>query len=335
MKNQTMRVGVIGLGVGEQHVITYNQIEGCRVTDVCDLDPDRLTAVADRHDVPGRHADWRRMLGRADLDVLSVCSYDDGHAEQVVAALDAGLHVMVEKPIALHRREAEAVARALQASGRRLTSNLILRQSPRFTRIHAMARAGAFGEIVHVEGDYLHDILEKITEGWRGRMEFYCTVYGGGIHLIDLMRWIVGDEVETVMAMGTDLLTRGSRYRWPDTITGLLRYRSGATGKTTTMYGPRRRKFHALNVYGSRLSFENGVPDGRLFHGDREEDEERVDTPYPGVGKGGHLPDFIAALRSGGDPPVTETDVFRVMDTCFAIWEACRTGRQVRIDYLL
>ncbi|MCF8482212.1 MAG: Gfo/Idh/MocA family oxidoreductase [Rhodospirillum sp.] len=335
MKSGPIRVGVIGLGVGEQHVITYNQIPDCRVTDVCDLDPEHLREVANRHDVAGRHVHWRHMLEKADLDVLSICGYDNGHAEQVVAALGAGLHVMVEKPLALHRREAEAVARALQDSGRRLTSNLILRQSPRFKRIHAMARAGAFGKIVHIEGDYLHDILWKITEGWRGRMDFYCTVYGGGIHLIDLMRWIIGDEVESVMAMGTDLLTRNSSYRWPDTITALMRYRSGATGKTTTMYGPRRRKFHALNVYGDRLSFENGIPNGRLFHGDQDEDEETMDTPYPGVGKGGHLPDFIAALRSGGDPPVLETDIFRVMDTCFAIWEACETGRQVPIDYLI
>ncbi len=329
-----IRAGVIGLGVGERHVAAYNAIPGCAVTDVCDLDPAKLAEVADRHDVPRRHADWRRLL-EADLDVVSVCSYDDAHAEQTIAALAAGKHVMVEKPVVLFRRDAERVARALADSKRRLTSNLILRQSPRFKRVKAMMDAGEFGDLAHIEGDYLHDILWKITEGWRGRMDFYCTVYGGGIHLIDLMRWIAGEEVTEVCAMGNGVLTRGTSYRWPDTITALLRFASGATGKTTTMYGPKRRKFHALNVYGSKLSFENGMPDARLFRGDGEDDEEVFSTPYPGIEKGDHLPDFIAALRSGGEPPVREVEIFRVMDVCFAIWEAVQSGRTVAVDYLM
>ena len=119
-----------------------------------------------------------------------------------------------------------------------------------------------------LEGDYLHDILWKITEGWRGRMAFYCTIYGGGIHLIDLMRWLVGREVETVCGLGTNIPTRGSSYRWPDTFMTLLRFEGGALGKCLTTLGPKRPKFHALSVFGTKRTFVNGVPDATLYDGD-------------------------------------------------------------------
>ncbi len=221
MNVRTMRAGVIGLGVGERHVTGYGQIADCEVTAICDRDPVKLAEVGDRQGIACRETDWRKIVGHPDIDLVSICSYDDTHTEQAVAAFGNGKHVMIEKPIALNRREAEAILRAQQDSGCLITSNFILRQSPRFQEVWQMARDGAFGELFYMEGDYVHQILWKILEGWRGKMDFYCVTYGGGIHLIDLMRWISGQEVTEVAGMGGKVLTRGSRYRYPDTIVNL------------------------------------------------------------------------------------------------------------------
>ena len=102
---------------------------------------------------------------------------------------------MIEKPIALNRADSERLLRAQQDSGRLITSNLILRQSPRFKELKTWIDDGYFGDIVAIEGDYIHQILWKLTDGWRGKMNFYCVTYGGGIHMIDLMRWLIGQEV--------------------------------------------------------------------------------------------------------------------------------------------
>lgn len=332
---QQLRAGVIGLGVGEAHLRSYRSVPDVAVQAICDIDPARLEDVGARYDVAERHSDYRRITEHPDIDVVSICSYDNVHAEQVISALDHGKHVMVEKPVTLHPRESEAVYRALEKSGRYITSNLILRKSPRFEELKRMIAAGEMGDIYYIEGDYLHHILWKITEGWRGKMDFYCTVYGGGIHLLDLMRWLLGCEVTEVSAMGTDILVRGSDYKFPDTIVSLLRFQGGALGKCATTFGPQRPKFHALNVYGTKRSFVNDVPDAKLFSGVELEDESPMTTPYPGVEKGDMLPEFIAAIRAGRRPELNEVDIFRVMDVCFAIWEAVQTGRNVKVTYLI
>lgn len=340
-----IKIGVIGLGVGERHVVGYSQVPGVQVTGVCDFDEQRLHEAADRQNVPDRYTDYRKLLEDPSIDAVSICSHDDYHADQVVEAFAAGKHVMVEKPTTLNRADLDRVIRAQQDSGKRISSNLILRQSPRFIKIREMVRNGDFGELVYLEGDYLHNVLWKILDDWRGRMDFYCVTYGGGIHLIDLMRWISGEEIVEVTGMGAKKVTRGTDFQYPDTISNLLRFESDALGKTTTTFGAARHKFHALNIYGTDMSFENGKPDGRLFTGNRrfgadpflEEEvvEEPFTVPYPAVEKGDLLPDFIDAIRNDREPNVGAKDIYRVMEICFACWESVQNRRNVDVTYTL
>lgn len=327
----TLRVGVIGLGVGERHVVGYRALDNVEVAAVCDTDPIRLADVAARQDVPGRYTDYRDMLEAQDLDAVSICSYDDAHADQAVAAFEAGAHVFCEKPVALSRTDLDRIIRAWSDSGRRLSSNLILRQSPRFQALRDMVRAEEFGDLHYMEGDYLHQILWKITEGWRGRMDFYCVTYGGGIHLIDLMRWIAGEEVIEVCAMAAKKLTQGSAFPYPDTMTTLMRFESDLLAKSTTSFGPQRPQIHTLNLYGTKLSFENANGPGRLFRGDTPEDAEAFEVPYPAIEKFDLLPDFIDAIREDRDPIVAARDVFEVMNICLTAWESVETRQTLRV----
>ena len=333
---KTIRAGIIGLGVGEAHLRSYQSVSGCEVLSICDIDPVRLKEIGDCYGISERSIDYRAITEHPDIDVVSICSYDDAHAKQLISALDHGKHVMVEKPFVLHRHESELVLESFEKAGRFITSNLILRESPRFKAVKRMIETGEMGDIFHIEGDYLHKILWKITEGWRGKMDFYCTVYGGGIHLIDLMRWMMGQEITEVCAMGSDVLTQGTNYPNPDTLTTLMKYQSGATGKCTTTFGPQRTKFHSLNVFGTKKTFVNDIPNAKIFTGDDPvKDVHPMTIPYPAMEKGDLLPDFIDDIRNDRKPFINEVDIFRVMDVCFAAWEAVQKRTTVKVDYLL
>ncbi|MBI4969644.1 MAG: Gfo/Idh/MocA family oxidoreductase [Rhodospirillales bacterium] len=328
-----IRAGIIGLGVGERHLVGYAQTPGVEVRAICDIDPVRLAEVGDRHGIAERYQDFRAVTEHPEIDAVSICSHDDAHAEQCISAFRHGKHVMVEKPVVLHRHEGEAVLRAQQESGRLITSNLILRRSPRFEELKRRIDSNEFGDIFCIEGDYVHDILWKLTEGWRGKMAHYCVVYGGGIHLIDLMRWLKGREITQVSAMGANMRSRGSAFRFDDTVLSLMKFDDGAIGKCLTTFGPRRTKFHALNVYGTRKTFVNDLPHAKLFNGDESNDESLITTPYPGMEKGDLIPDFIQAIRDGREARVSSRDVFRVMDVCLAIQDALAKGSTVDVTY--
>ena len=231
---------VIGLGVGERHVASYRAIDGVDVKSVCDIDPVRLREVADRHEVVGRHTDYRKITEDPDIDVVSICSFDEAHVEQAISAFRHGKHVMIEKPVALTPADARRLLAAQQESGRLLTSNLILRASPRFLELRDRMALGEYGDIFYVEADYIHQILWKLTDGWRGRQSNYSVIYGGGIHLIDLVRWLLGREVVEVVGMANNILTCGSAYTSHDSAVNILRFEGDVLCKTFTTLGPQR-----------------------------------------------------------------------------------------------
>lgn len=326
---------MIGLGVGEAHIEGYLRHPHCEVLGICDLDATRLTSVGDAFSIPFRTTRAEALIDHPEIDVVSICSYDNVHAQQAIRALRSGKHVMVEKPVCLSMEEAEAVLSAAQDSGRYLTSSLILRASPRFRHVKQLTEQKALGDLFYVEGDYLHGILHKITEGWRGKMDFYCVTYGGGIHLIDLLRWLVADEVAEVFSYGNQICSRDSAYRYPDCIVSILRFRNGCIGKTMTSLGCVRPQLHSLNLYGTRGSLFNGYETADWFESTHREEVKKITAPYPGVMKGDLIPEFLDAILAGRKPPINEIEIFRTMSVCFAAWESCRSGKPVKVHYII
>lgn len=331
--SRQLRAGVIGLGVGEQHIIGYQAHPQCTVTAICDIDPVRLAEVAGRHPQARPLVDPAELLADPAIDVVSICSYDDAHHRQIVAALAAGKHVFVEKPVCLSFGELEEIrARLAACPGRLLSSNLILRRYPRFARLRTLIGAGRLGRIYQIEGDYNYGRLQKITAGWRGRMPGYSVMLGGGVHLIDLMLWLTGARVSKVAAFGSRLCTAGTSFHGDDAVVAILHFADGAIGKIAANFGCVYPHFHRLSVYGTAATFENDLDGGRLFL-TREPGvaPERLDEPYPGVAKGDMLGAFVDAILGRGAPAVTTAEVFASLRVCLAIDEAARRGSVVEI----
>lgn len=330
-----LRAAVIGLGVGWAHAETLAALEECDLAAVCDLSARQRAQAQQRFAGARIVADAAEVLRDPDIDLVAIASYDDAHAEQVLTALRHGKHVFAEKPLCMAPNEAAAIRAELRARPHQcLSSNLILRRSPRFLALRQRIAAGALGELMHVEGDYLYGRLSKLTEGWRGQMPRYSVVLGGAIHMIDLLRWLSGREVVEVAAMGNAVATRGTRFRHLDQVSALLGFDDGMTGVATVSYGCVRPHFHRLAIYGTRATFENDLPAARLYESREPEKVPRgMCEAYPGVGKGALLAEFVRAIQSGTAPEPSAEDVFRTLAVCFAIEQAAARRSVESVDY--
>lgn len=333
----TVRAGIIGLGVGEQHIAGYRAHPEAEVVALCDLDEAKRAMARERY--PGLRvtADPLEVLTAEDVDVVSVASYDDAHFEQVRLAFEHGKHVFCEKPLCLYEEEARELRRLQRETGLRLSSNVPLRRSPRFRLLREMIERGELGRLFHLEGDYDYGRRHKLTDGWRGRIPWYSVVLGGAIHLVDLLLWLSRDRPVEAMALGSRIATEGTAFRHQDFVVALLRLESGATAKVTANLGCVSPHFHGVRVYGTEGTFVNGLPHA-LLHRPAPPPEcattEEIDAPYPGVAKGDLIHGFVEAILGRGEPEVTEDDVFDVLATCFAIERAAREGAPVPVEPL-
>lgn len=332
MTGTRIRAGIVGLGVGEQHIAGYRAHPAAEVVALCDFDPARRAEASTRYPGLDIYEDARDLLARDDIDVVSVASWDDAHYEQIRLALESGKHVFGEKPLCLHEHEARELATLMRDRPElRVSQNVPLRMSPRFAELRADIAGGAYGELFHLEGDYDYGRRHKLTDGWRGRIDWYSVVLGGAIHLVDLILWLTGDRVVEATAVGNGIATRGTAFRHDDLVVALLQLESGATAKVSANLGCVSPHFHGLRVYGTKATFVNGIPDAIVHRPDRS---ETVSTAYPGVHKGDLIHSFVEAIVNGGEPLVTETEVFDVLAVCFAIERSRREGRSVAVEPL-
>src|SRR3954463_1160115 len=120
MSDQRLRVGVIGAGVGALHLAGYTNIPEVEVIALAGLDDDRVRRVAAEYKVPRTYREYEDLLAAPDIDAVSICLPNALHAPVSIAALQAGKHVLVEKPLARHPDEARQILEAAQEHGRTL-----------------------------------------------------------------------------------------------------------------------------------------------------------------------------------------------------------------------
>jgi predicted dehydrogenase len=287
---------VVGVGfIGVAHIEALRRI-GVEVIGVVESSPGRAKQKANAANLPPAFSDLETALGDPDVDVVHVATPNHLHAEHVRAVLDAGKHVVCEKPLALDTAEtADLLARA-EASGKVHAVCYNIRFYPLCHQAEALVRTGEIGRPLLVHGGYVQDWLLLETDwNWRlqsekaGRLRSVADI---GSHWLDLARFVTGQRITEVMA---DLHTLIPIRRHPEgpvetfaktTETGdlieetmtsddaagiLLRFEDGARGVVTiSQISAGRKNSLNLEVDGSTaaLSWYSEDPD-RLWIGHR------------------------------------------------------------------
>jgi predicted dehydrogenase len=211
---QSLGIGMVGYGfMGRAHSQAWRTVAHMfelplspRLAAICGRNEPAVRAVAEQQGWAGWETDWRRLIERDDVDLVDVSTPGSSHAEIAIAALEAGKHVLCEKPLANTVEEAEAmVAAAEQAAERGVQAmvGLNYRRVPAMALARQLVAEGRLGEIRHVRGTYLQDWLvdPEFPLLWRLRADEAGSGALGdlGVHLVDLVQYVTGDTLATVV----------------------------------------------------------------------------------------------------------------------------------------
>lgn len=182
---------------------------------VAGRDPARTKAAAERLGWEDSTTDWRTLLERDDVDVIDICTPGDTHAEIAIAALEAGKHVLCEKPLANSVAEAEAMVAAAataRTGGVRSMVAFNYRRVPAIALARQLIADGMLGDVHHIRARYLQDWLldPEFPLAWRLQKEHAGSGALGdiGAHIIDVAQYLTGDTVAGVSALTETFVTR-------------------------------------------------------------------------------------------------------------------------------
>ena len=188
---------------------------------LCGRDAAAVKAAADRQGWASTETDWRALIARSDVDLVDICTPGDLHAQIAIAALDAGKHVLCEKPLANTPAEAEAMTAAAERAAARGIRSMVgfnYRRVPALALARTLVAEGRLGEIRHVRATYLQDWLTDpaFPLSWRLVREHAGSGALGdlGAHIIDLAQYLTGEPITAVSGSTTTFVTERPVRGW-------------------------------------------------------------------------------------------------------------------------
>ena len=314
-KNADLRLGIVGLGIiGRQHLLAARRSENVRVVAVAE--PQLTGANGDLEDI-AVYADWREMLADADLHAVSLCVPHHLHAEMAQVALEAGKHVLVEKPLALNCAQGEQLIRAANARGLTLMVEMTHRFYPPILAARDMVRAGTLGDLYAVQDHIVEPVGAQVPSWMKDReMAGGGVALTNGVHMLDRIAFVTGEKLVFETGRAGYSAKMGDIE---DTAMMQLHLHKSGVPAQLLMAWPRGEgdNDNQLTLYGSAATLRVGAWRGwRLETLDgttpaREKHCYALGADFDArvqIGVSGALEEFAAAVSEGRKPQPTPQD---------------------------
>ncbi|MDX9955432.1 MAG: Gfo/Idh/MocA family oxidoreductase [Anaerolineae bacterium] len=214
----TLKAAVIGVGsMGQHHARVYTELKQTTLVGVADALPETAQRIGGKYGVPA-YSDYRELLERERPDIVTVAAPTQEHSTVATAALEAGCHVLVEKPIAATLDEGESLIERAAALKRKLMVGHIVRFSPSIQALKQHLDAGELGRVFQI-------VCRRVGP-FPARIRDVGVVVDLAPHDLDVMRFITGDEIVRVFAETEQQIHTAHE----DLVLGMVRFRSGISG---------------------------------------------------------------------------------------------------------
>ncbi len=329
-----IRAAVIGVGaIGKHHARVYNDLENVELVAVADPEPSRRTTVARRYKVAA-YTDHEDLLRHERPDVVSIAVPTVLHRDVSLAAIERGVHVLVEKPIASTVQEAWEIIQRAAAAGIILGIGHVERFNPAVAELKRRLTDGELGRIFQIHARRLSPFPHYVRD--------VGVVIDLATHELDIMRYLVADEIERVYAE----ISRNVHQQHEDMLSGIVRFANGVVGVLDINWLT-PTKVRELQITGEQGMFLVDYLNQDLYFYENSEAPSRWDTMalFKGVEEGNvlkirvskvepleaELRAFVDAVTNGAQPLVTGTDGLQALALARLLITSAEEERVVRV----
>jgi predicted dehydrogenase len=279
MAEQTVRVGVIGTGMGRLHMEAYSKVPGVVINAICDINEEEARQFAQKYGAPHVFADYRQMFDAGVIDAVSIAVPNYLHAPMTIAALEAGIHVLCEKPMATTLADAQAMVEKAKATGKRLMVHMNMRFRGEAFALGRLVRQGILGEVYYGRASMIRRRMVPTVHfpptGIMGRGPWFLDsekAGGGalmdiGVHTFDLMWWLMGQPEPVAVSASTfrklyeaDAARMGVKFDVDELASAFVRFGSGAVAFFDVSWAANQAPEWNVRVCGTKAGLQVNPP---------------------------------------------------------------------------
>lgn len=340
--SKTLGFGIVGLGmIAEFHAQAISQVTGARLVGVSGRNADRRRAFADKHRVAVSVGDVAELVARPEVDVVCITTPSGAHLEPALAAIRAGKHVVIEKPMEITTERTDEIIRAAAAANVYVVPIFQSRFGDGARTVKAALDAGRLGRLVLASVYVKWHRPASYYTGWKGTLALDGggAVINQGIHGVDLLQWFAGMPVE-VFGWKTRRVHTGIEAE--DTAVAALKFASGALGTleaSTALYPGWSRRIELCGEIGSIVLEDDRIARWEFRDARPEDDAIRAGGAQNALGSGasnpsaisteGHrrqLQDLVDALREGRRPQLEGPEGRKAVALVRALYTSAERG---------
>lgn len=348
-----VKIGIIGAGtIGSVHADAYAEVADAEVVGICDILPDKLAAKAARHNIPKTYTNHKELLADPEIEAVSVCVPNYVHAPIAIDALNAGKHVMLEKPMTLNAGLGRDILAARDASGKLLQMGMVRRQYADSAVIRDFVKSGKLGDIYQIN---IRQIRRRGIPGLGGWFTTKAMSGGGAlidiaVHSLDLAMWCADlweptrVSAKTYSKFGAPMKDYHYVSMWAgppkydgtfdvdDYVSGMVRFGGKATISFQVAWAANAKEENIVEWLGTKGGVKIGEGDLVLRS---EMDGQLVDIS-PVYNKDVHpftveLAKFVAAINGEGEVPATGEQGVLMMSLLDAIYKSSQLDMEVEV----
>ena len=328
-----INAAIIGSGIGLKHFEAIHGYRNSKVSIICENDNKKIKKLKSKYKNIQIIKNENEIFNNKKINLVSIASYDDDHFSQIKKCIKYNKHIIVEKPMCLNLSQLNQIKLLLKKKPKvKIISNLVLRANSLFLNLKKKTNVN---DIFFIEADYIWGRRQKLFQ-WRSKIKDYSITLGAGIHMIDLVMWILNKKPLYVTSYSNNIVTKKTNFKKQSFLIYIFEFSKNIIVKITANAAGIYNHFHEVKIFEKNKTLVNSYLGSYMFEKKGIKTHfKKLKYQYPDkINRKKIIQNFIDILiDKRSNSIISFKDQYNLMKVCFAADNSMILKRKIKIRY--
>tara|TARA_B100001564_G_C20617091_1_gene660466 strand:- start:358 stop:1350 length:993 start_codon:yes stop_codon:yes gene_type:complete len=328
-----INAAIIGSGIGLKHFEAINGYRTSKVKIICENNKKKIKELKSKFKNVKITSDENEIFKNKEINLVSIASYDDDHFSQIKKCIKYNKHIIVEKPMCLNTNQLNQIKILLKRKPKiKIISNLVLRRNSLFDGFKKKIN---INDIFYIEADYIWGRRYKLFQ-WRSKIKEYTVTLGAGIHMIDLIMWILNKKPLFVTSFSNKIVTKKTNFKKQSFLIYIFEFSKDIIVKITANAAGIYNHYHEVKIFEKNKTLVNNFLGSYMFNKKGLKTYcKRLNYKYPDKkNRKKIIQEFIDILiEKKSNSIISFKEQYDLMKVCFAADRSLNLKKRIKIEY--